>query len=152
MHSIYVYTDIYQRAQNFCKQLYIYAQRLQGQNMRMSLCHSQFSGHHFHLLLITRAMRHRVFKWVQFVYLSSVFFLVCRFCTLDTDWFAAWWHILCCRWSHVKYSGQLKNEVLTGDVCFACLSFGCSLTLWTVCWNAHITYKHIHWLLLVDPH
>ena len=48
-------------------------------------------------LLITRAWRHRVIKWALFFFFF--FFsvvLVCRFCTLDAGWFAAWWHVLCC--------------------------------------------------------
>ena len=48
------------------------------------------------------------------------FFFVCRFCTLDADWLAARWHVLCGRWSRVNYSGQLKNKMSTSDVCFAC--------------------------------
>ena len=52
----------------------------------------------FIYLFITRAGRHRVLKWVRFVCLFVCFlsFWFYRFCTLDADWFAAWWHILCC--------------------------------------------------------
>ena len=47
----------------------------------------------------------------------------CRFCPLDGDWFAAWRHVLCCRWSGVKCSGQVKNKMSTSDLSFACLAW-----------------------------
>ena len=40
-----------------------------------------------------------------------LFFSVCQICILDPDWFAAWWHVLCCLtvWWRTR---------LVGPVCF----------------------------------
>ena len=62
----------------------------------------------FVLFVFSRAVRHQVLKGTRFVCLFFCFFVFLFFCffvffvffyrfrTLDADWFAAWWHVLCC--------------------------------------------------------
>ena len=76
-----------------------------------------------------------VFVVVDLLYFWGGF----RFCTLDADWFAAWWPVLC-RWSRVKYSQDVNKQCV---LCFPCLA------LLNVCWDAH--HLRTHAPAVVDP-
>ena len=86
-------------------------------------------------LIITQAPRPRVLEWARFVFVS----LRADFAlwTLIGSWFD---HVFFA-FDHVwrkAHSGQfLKKKEDVGEPYLP------SLALWTVCWNAHITYKCI---------
>ena len=61
-----------------------------------------------------------------------------RFFPLNADWFAAWWHVLCCLL--ITCFRKLGSWQDVDERRVLCLP---SLAVWAVCWDAHTTYERI---------